>query len=355
MNLIENLYKKEIAFKLNTDKNIASLSKYLIYPEKAKSFLVKIFLSTFYMYDLDLDHEKYVKKQINVFLYIYKHNFFKKTPEMCSEIFNLIDSYKKIKIENIDDVNIDYCDTSEKLLIKYIYNNHLFEDNIFIPARTYKRILNFTREKSILHTNLIFLRYLYGLNFAGQNYAALNFKTIRESNYKLECFASSFNRYSDYFCALYNDIDIYSEGYLGNFFNLTVEDLIEKINWYDNTIKLTFNPPFVYFLMIFSFKKLYDLMYECYFIHKFDFEVNIDLPTYISSFIKPILEKFSVFANIDYHYLSNQDYSYVDRVSNKEIIGPTYIFPMKMIIKSKKINYKKSLANCKNISKIKEL
>ncbi len=332
---MQELYKKEIAFKLNTDNNVKQLSEYLLSDKGSRGLFVKIFLSTFYIYDLDLDPKSTIEKQLSLILFHY-HDLFKKIDKLPFKIFQLIDSYKKLDTKNIDNVYVNYDHSSEELLINYSYNDLYVKDVVKIPRNTYDRVFQKTLEKSILHTNLIFMRYFYGLNFFGKNYATLDFNDIHKSGYKMECFASSFNRYSDYFCALYDDIDIYSVGYLGNFFNLTAEELIEKINWDNNLIKLTFNPPFVYFLINSSFVKLYELMDICHNTYKFNFEINIDLPAATRDFLKPLIDKFVNFSKIHYSYPCAQNRAYIDRLSDEKIMSPQHVQPMKIIIKSEK-------------------
>jgi hypothetical protein len=330
---MEDLYKKEIAFKLNTDNNINLISNLLqISNKESKSFLIKYFLSTFYIYKSNIHDLSFVKEYINTLLFAYRFKY-KEIQNFYSEFYNIIASYHNLKTYDIKNAKVIYL--NDKLFIEYLNNNTKIQDSIKIPHETYDRILNFTLDRSKEHANLIFLRYLYGMDFGGKNFAMIDFDALKENGYQLECFGSSFNRSLDYFCALYDDIDIYSQGFLGNFFELTAEKLIKNIKWQNNLIKLNFNPPFIRFIVEPAFQRLYEIIEKCHNVYNYNFELSIDLPSSYKQLLKSIIDQFSQFSTIDFLLLDSKKHVYIDRLLNKKLRGLRHITDMKILIKSK--------------------
>jgi hypothetical protein len=151
---------------------------------------------------------------------------------------------KKIKFYNFKLINIEDSIYICKKLINII-------NNIMIPVEQYDFMsLNYNGKEELKDTLVWIILFRYQLLSSNNNQLAVLPKIYKQMekdfDLSVECFASSINTTSKYYCSLYQDIEQYF-GSIGNFFNLI-------------PIKGTFsfNPPYQYDIITNGVNKIFD-------------------------------------------------------------------------------------------------
>lgn len=338
--MLYNPLQKELFLKNLFDFNVDTISNiFNIHTKKAQLFYRKLFVCTFN----DINQDKklnqitslLVKEDFNYkkFVSLTKKFDSRKLFYLSTFLSSLIKSthnqINKNDFSFVQDYSVEYDKSIQKLCIKYKYKNLPISRQIPIINSSYDFVLNNTKERSIEHTNLTLLRYFYTLNLGSNHYSYNKYEELDKNGYKFECFASPIDRCLSYFCGLHSDIDNLSNGYLGNFMDLSPQDLIEKIPWDNSNMKFTFHPPHYLILNVEAFKKLYNLLYICKNNYNCSFEVQVIVPFLFKNYLLKIIEKFYQFCDLTFKFETS-------RLLNKRNNEEVYVTDiLKIIIKSK--------------------